>query len=105
MVLSARGPARRCSVQAGGKQPVQRKNQVVGPSVLRTRPTRCHAFKEPRVELSPEEVEEWDRCAATLVSMGVGGEEEADRILKESYGWCAPTSRVRYSPHFTRSCA
>jgi hypothetical protein len=74
---------------------VHRGHQVVGPSIHLPRSTSCHAFKEPREELSPEEVEEWNRCAETLVSMGVG-EEAADKILKESFGWCAPTSHARH---------
>lgn len=61
-------------------------SQAVRPSPHRTRHARCGAFKEPREELSAEQVEEWDRCAARLVGLGVQ-EEEAEKILKESYGW------------------
>lgn len=56
------------------------------PAPQRTRHALCNAFKEPKEELSAEQVEEWERCAARLVEMGVE-EEEAEKILKESYGW------------------
>lgn len=66
---------------------LQLKRQAVAAPQHHTRHTVCSAFKEPREELTAEQVEEWERCAATLVGLGVE-EEEAEKILKESYGWC-----------------
>lgn len=71
--------------------------QRLGPATSQPRAAhaRCKAFKEPREQLSAEEVEEWDRCAARLVDLGIEP-EQAESILKESYGWCATACRFAF---------
>lgn len=66
------------------------------------RPCSCSAVSNATDALTAEQQSTWDACRQHLLDMGVKDETEADKILRQSFGWAGQafwsSEKVRAGP-------